>query len=639
MFSTTKLGKSRGFSFAPMFALACLATFAGGSLQSKAQTGALDTGRLPRMTGGKEIFASPATTIYTSPQAVAPTAEFVGKALAAEGWQSYVAPFTARADDPKSRIMSLKKGPQGLNVFVTIAPAQNNATSVQYAAVALKTDLPFPKDAAEIEYSPDRPLLICKSAEAVDKLLDFYRKELAASGWSLWSAKVGGKQPEGGGAGELTPKGAYAFYIRDNTQPISLVLQRGDDGRVKIEIKGVSAEILALERQAELNKNKPPQPVAAPAPPEPVKQKTADDDMADDMMKQMQDTIRSVTADALSGAKAPVAPPTPKGNEPALKPMAANDAPVPVPETAEDVEFDGTDGKLEFNSKSSVASVAAFYRSVLKPQGWKEKTSVINRPNMVVLDFSKDGKAISLTIMQMGPNTNVSGTGSALEVASAKPDAPGAAAGPGAQAGNPPPTDDDLVVEESGGLPMPKRHTMAVGDATPFRHELNASVPLELTVVLDFYRRELGKRDWKETSKGPVATSDNAVVTYDATEGPAVLKLGRKDGETTVNLAVKNPEAAKKAGLLPKPGQSKFLFGNILPTEASITFNNKTIKVAGGAGTKAPDGPMLDLAPGKYKYSIKSPGKPVQNDEVDAGPDETWGLMIGPGGVLALRAY
>jgi hypothetical protein len=625
-FGTTRLGKSRNL----VFAFGCLAMLAGGCLESKADGAALDTSRLPRIGGSKEVFANAAWTIYTSPQPVAATAEFVGKALAAEGWQSYVAPLSARAENLDMRIMSLKKGPQGLTVYITVAPAQNNATSVSYSAIALKTDLPFPKDAADIEYSPDRPMLICKSAEAVDKLLDFYRKELAASGWSLWSDKVGGKQPDGGSAGELTAKGAYAFYIRDNTQPLSLVLQRGDDGRVNVEIKGVSAEILALERQAEVNKNEPPQLVAAAAPEaKPAKQKTADDDMADDIMKHMQQTIRSVTADALSGAKALAPPPQSQAAAETLHALAGNDAPIPVPDTAQDVEFDGSDGKLEFNSPSSVASVAAFYRSAMKPQGWKEKTSVINRPNMMVLDFSKGGKAITLTIIQMGPKTNVSADGSALVTAAAKPDA--APSDKAAAADAPTPvTAEDMEAEESGGLPVPKRHTMAVGEKNPFRRELNANVPVDLATVLTFYRRELSKLNWKEDGKGAVAAADRAVIAFASTEGPAILTLSRKDNETIVKLVVKDPEAAKKAGILPKPGQTKILFGNILPAEGTITFNSKAIKVAGGAGTKAPDGPSLDLAPGKYKYSIKAPGKPAQNDEVEVGADEIWGLMIGP---------
>jgi hypothetical protein len=81
------------------------------------------------------------------------------------------------------------------------------------------------------------------------------------------------------------------------------------------------------------------------------------------------------------------------------------------------------------------------------------------------------------------------------------------------------------------------------------------------------------------------------------------------------------------------------MFGNINGAAAAITFNNKIINVAAGAGTKSPDGPMLDVPPGKYKYSIKLPGRPSESDVVEVGADETWGLMIGPGGVLALQAY
>jgi hypothetical protein len=96
------------------------------------------------------------------------------------------------------RTMTLKRGAQAINVFITIAPAQGNATSVQYSVIPLKTDLPFAQDAANIEYSPDRPLLTLVTGEPVDKTLDFYRKELGTRGWALWSEKLNGKQPAGG---------------------------------------------------------------------------------------------------------------------------------------------------------------------------------------------------------------------------------------------------------------------------------------------------------------------------------------------------------------------------------------------------------------------------------------------------------
>ena len=949
-FGTTRHGNSRGL----ILTLACLATLAGGcndeskdagkakaeTVNPKPDTDAFDTSRLPRVAGAKEVFASPATTIFTSADPVAQTADTVEKALAAAGWQEYVAPNTARATNPDQRIVSLKRGARGLSVFITIAPAQNNATSVQYAAVALKNDLPFPKDGSQIEYSPDRPLLTAVTAMPVEQTLAFYRKELASRGWSLWSQKLNGVQPAGGTAGELTKSGAYAYYLQgdrrlaalqlertdagpiklkfevlpdgyletlqkgffnsDNTgaaqvdvrqvprldgakdaadrsssdrvsysvaaplastvaaakkklgadgwkpyvvpldkvyltslalkkgrqglsvsfyiqvgkdeqtsevttveysptrlnfalalpddatdvvfdanrpylnavtagtveatlefyrkelaamgwsslsavdatahwpnakldekpasgatayfirgtqRPIVLSLQPGDGGKTNIEIKvppfaemqnleagqgdfglptpkrsissggtggttqhtvyaHVPAEVgtvLAFYRRelgarhwkeetqgavvtpqaVTLNFTAPEGPAVLTLGhkydltivnlvlhlPKPVAEATPDakPDSVDSMLKDMQRMIRDAGVDVKTGMNPPKAAPAPKAPEPALRVLAENQAPVPVPDNAEDVEFDGGDGRLEFNSASSPKAMADFYRSAMKEQGWSSQSSVINNANMVELNFTKAGKAVSLTIMRMGNKTNVEANGSGLQAAAVKPGAP---SGPASAGKAPAPASaDDLVAEESGGLPVPKRHTMSEGTQTPFRRELKATVPLSLTDVLGFYRRELGTRQWKEESKGAVVAADKAVIAYTSPDGPAVLKLDRKDGATSVDLVMKSPDAAKKIGMMPKPGQVKIMFGNINDAAAAITFNNKTINVAAHAGTKGPDGPTLDVPPGKYKYSIKLPGRPLQNDEVAVGSDEIWGLMIGPGGVLPLQVY
>ena len=923
-----RFGRSRNF----IVIAACLAVLSGCNESSKpsSDTGTVfDTSRLPRVSGAKEVFASPATTIFTSPDSVAQTADTIEKALAAAGWQKYVAPNTAYAQDPAMRMMSLKKGTQALSVFVSVAPAQNNATSVQFAALPLKTDLPFAKDASNIEYSPERPLLILVTAEPLDKTLDFYRKELGQRGWSLWSAKTNGKQANGGPDGTVHERGAYAHYITDTDPSIAMVLtlQKADAGKLKLELKqwpvGILADLhkvhvdsdnhgamladvtklprlegakddagrstadkvvyavpgtladttaalikllgadgwkpyvapleqrhttlmtfkkggqglsvsftiqpgtnertsqvttvyysparlrfapaipddatdivfdenrpylnlvtagsvdatrdfynkqliasgwmplsaadaaakwpnakldgdayydrgnkrpimLSLQRRGDktgveikvasfalpqtleadtdvfgLPRPKPtktsggtggatqhevhahviadvatvlafyrrelsarnwkeeaqgavitpdeialnftppegtavlkighkydltivslvqqiPKAVAKAAP-------AAKGDSIDTMMKEAQQMMRDATADIAAGTKSQKMAPAGNDVVETLRPFAGSTAPVPVPEDAQDVEFDS--GKLEFSSPSGIKSVAAFYRSAMKAQGWSERSSVINNANMVVLDFSKARKSISFTIMKMGNKTNVSADGSGLETAAAPSSAKSSSKAdvdkPSQAA-----TEDDLIAEESGGLPMPKRHTMSEGTKTPFRRALNTNVPLSLTDVLGFYRRELGKLNWKEESKGTVIAADNAVVIFASPTGPAQLKLGRKDGETTVSLAVKDPGAAEKVGILPKPGQTKIIFGNILPNGAAVTFNKKVVNIAGGAGTKAPDGPSLDLAPGKYKYSIKG-----QTEEIEVGADEIWGLMVGPGGVLALQVY
>jgi len=168
-------------------AIICALTLAGCSKSEPQSDGTLNTSKLPRIAGAKEIFASPASTIFTTPNPVAQTADAVDKALAADGWQKYVAPHTSVSSDENQRLISLKKGPLALGVFVTTAPAQGNATSVQYNAAVLKNDLPFPKDATNIEFAPNTPLLMLASAEPIEKTLDFYRRELSPHGWSLWS--------------------------------------------------------------------------------------------------------------------------------------------------------------------------------------------------------------------------------------------------------------------------------------------------------------------------------------------------------------------------------------------------------------------------------------------------------------------
>jgi hypothetical protein len=619
----------------------CLAVLAAGSLAATAQE-AFDVTRLPRVPGGKEIFINAVSTIYTTPTTVPATAEAVGKLLAAGGWQSYVAPFSAQSTDPSLQILSYKRGAQGLSVFITVAPAQANATSVSYTPVALANDLPFPKNANEIAYDPSKPYLSCVNPDDVDATLTFFSGAL--TGWKLWSSKDGATPAA---TAQKTEKGAYAYYVRDGRQPLLLVLARNDDGKTKIEMKAVPADSLVLESKRlamaaenaarnaaakDVGSNKD---VPSNAPPV----KSATDTMVEDMLKQALQVAREAATQAPLAA-----PPQPRSQataqaasdaEPPLRAAADTPAPIPVPEGADDVDYDGEDGKLEFNSASSVKSVAAFYRNAMKPLGWKEQRSVINRPNMVVLNFSKSGKDLTVTVMQMGDKANVTANGEGLVTLAAKPGSPKADAD-AAQANV---TEKDLEAEESANLPAPTRHTMMAGEQTPFRREMNASVPANVEAVLGFYRRELGKRNWKEQSDGAVVKPDEVALSFAAPEGPAVLKLGRKDGETTVNLKIRMTTDATKAGIVPKPGQGKILFGNPMPSEATVTINKQTVKIAAGAGANAPDGPTIDVAPGTYKFSFKVGGKNGKSDEVTIGAGETWGLLIGPVGALTLQVY
>ena len=511
---------------AAALAAVCLAVLAGGPARAAAEE-LVDTSRLPRIGGARQIYASAPSTIFTTTASVADTADAAAKALAADGWRAYTQPFAQTAHGPTPRVLSFKRGAQALSVLVTVAPAQGNATSVSYTALVLANDLPVPADATDIAFDPDRPHLNCVTATPVDAALAFFRRELATLGWSLWSVKDDAKAAADAPAGEATGTGAHAFYVRDGRKPLLLTLQRGPDGRSKVEIKAVPPKLLI----AVGDRDKPADTAEAAAARAAAKARAdtaraAHDQMAGDILKQAGDIARTAIAEAMAGTKA-----------------------LPGP-------------------------------------------------------AHTGGKA--------------------------------AAAAPKAVPASAPP---DLEAGEAGGMPVPKSSTTSGSERTPFRLVVNASVQADVAAVLAFYRRELGKRGWSEAASGAAVAPDRAVVPFTSGEGPAVLTLGRKGDETVVQLALRKPAEAAKAGILPKPGQAKLLFGNVVDTEAVITIDKRTVKVAAGAGAKKPDGPTLDLAPGKYRFSVRAGGKPAETDEVELGADEAWGIIIGPGGALALHAY
>jgi hypothetical protein len=327
-----------------------------------------------------------------------------------------------------------------------------------------------------------------------------------------------------------------------------------------------------------------------------------------------------------------------------LHALADQATPVPLPETAQNVQFDGADGKLEFDSFSSVNALAAFYRGSLKSLGWKEQPSVINKSSMVVMEFSKGAKALSFTAMQMGPKVNVSAHGSGLVSADAKSNAK---SGPASNAAAANAAVEALEADPNSPLPVPKQHTMSSlgtgklpGSETPFRRELDASVPAALASVLAFYRSELGKLGWKESAERAVVTPDQAHLAFSSPDGPATLNLGRSNGETSIQLAQKIPAAAAKADILPKPGQARLMFGNMGDSDATLTINKQTIRIAAGAGGPRSKGPTLELPPGKYRYSLKVADGPVRSDQIEVAADDAWGLMVAPGGeVMPLHVY
>ena len=554
----------------------------------------------------------------TTGMSIEAAVDFLAKGLAAEGWSPLdgatiasrwpAARLNDAIDNGKRVYFSRERRErQWPPVMLTLQRAADGKTIVDLrtAPFALPQDLAFYQDFAGLPASQNykrtggtgsadsvrREATALVIAE-VPVVLAFYRRELTSRGY----------QEHAAGATVSDSAAKVTFTKTDDTAVLEL-RQQYDMTDVRLVAQISQAAIAARAR---------------------AKQE-ADAKWLRDARQQAEALIAASDAKRLAAATAVANAPVET-----LRPLANSNTPVPLPENAASVKFNSEDGKLEFTSPSTPKSVAEFYRGELKARGWKEARSPIDKPTMVRLDFNKGAQKISFTVMLFGGNARVSADGTGLQVPA-----------------DPNRETEQLEADEVSGFPVPKQRTMSApgawnmkGSTASFRRDYNAQVPSDIGSVLAFYRRELAKRDWKERPEGAVIKPDTVALAFAAPDGPASLTLGRKDKETTVSLVVKNPAEAAKAGLLPPAGRAKVVLGNIGDDEASLTINQKVFKLAPGTGgSKTPDGPMIDLKPGKHKYVLKRAGKPNQNGEIVVGADDAWGLMVGPGGVLALQMY
>jgi hypothetical protein len=117
------------------------------------------------------------------------------------------------------------------------------------------------------------------------------------------------------------------------------------------------------------------------------------------------------------------------------------------------------------------------------------------------------------------------------------------------------------------------------------------------------------------------------------------VTLNPTGNETEVNLTVKDPAAAKAAGILPPGGQARLYLANSSAEELTVTINGQETKVAAEAGMTSPeDAPKLDLPPGTYELTTAAGGSTV-TDEIVVGQDEVWGLLLDSSGALPLQMY
>jgi hypothetical protein len=199
-----------------------------------------------------------------------------------------------------------------------------------------------------------------------------------------------------------------------------------------------------------------------------------------------------------------------------------------------------------------------------------------------------------------------------------------------------------LEAEEKEGLPVPEDYNAYTGEQSPFRRGLTATSPSKLVDVLQFYRVELGARQWAELPATVAPTEEQADLMFtNPEEGTLSLKLTRNgEGGTDIALVIRDEVAAKEAGALPPAGKDRIYFAN--PNEAEVTFTiaGQEVTVPVDApGMSIADATFIDAAPGKIAFTLTQPGLDPAQDEIEVGEGEVWILVAGPFGAFPIQAY
>ena len=202
---------------------------------------------------------------------------------------------------------------------------------------------------------------------------------------------------------------------------------------------------------------------------------------------------------------------------------------------------------------------------------------------------------------------------------------------------------DDLAT----GWPRPKPWLISTAKQSPFITSIHVETPLDLAATLAFYRVELTKRGWTETD-GAVVESDRAAIAFATSDGPAQLRLTCQNGKTIADLS-RRKAAADTAGIVSMPGRARLMLGNGTEEEAVMLINGRSVELAAGigdnfrsipaTGDKSPAIPDMNLAPGRYNFTLRLASGVSEKREFEVAANETWGLLAGPDGIIPLHLY
>ena len=306
----------------------------------------------------------------------------------------------------------------------------------------------------------------------------------------------------------------------------------------------------------------------------------------------------------------------------------------PVPDEATEVNKSGD--KLSFNTPLKLTEIAEFYRSTFEKVGAStDCLDTATEYTSMSCSLSNGDFSLNFFAFEASDHSEVeisftNSTAGASSDGSSSDSSGGSASG-------------QLTAVDKDGLPVPSDYANYSGESSPYRRTATTTSPSALKLVLEFYRSELSARQWHELPSTVGATDTQATLLFENNEPSRLeLKLTQNaDGGTDISLIAKMEGGAKKDGILPPAGQARIYFGNITEGQVVFAINQKEIKVGvqDPSQTSMKGVPFIDVSPGEYDFTLTQPGEAPAKDKVAVGSDETWALVAGPGGALALQMY
>lgn len=129
---------------------------------------------LPVPAGAKQLYAFPATIMYTTEAPVEKTAAECRELMLKAGWTPYGSAGTT-AYYRQNAVLVLAN--------VMSAPGQGGKTAITYTSNLLSLDLPAFPEAIDFRYTDMTTEISFDTNSTPKEVTDFYRKELASAGW------------------------------------------------------------------------------------------------------------------------------------------------------------------------------------------------------------------------------------------------------------------------------------------------------------------------------------------------------------------------------------------------------------------------------------------------------------------------